>query len=487
MANRPDVQKLVISAISGVALLGAHVATADSYIHMDFSTNKTCFQTAPFVQTFQKGDFTIRFQDGLVIIDGGCPLNDSAIDFPPSDIPPCPLGGTAFVAQGDLDHDGVRDDLSYWSVSSVIDNALVEAFRPELVSLNAAPNSPLPRPQNNFNDEGIATFYNLFGNTYEYDEATYSFSRTYALGTGELVRMNRELPLGQYQFLFPIKGQPNRPYPITVALTPFVEPFLANTAGRNQFRIIGGHWNAGAYEVDPRVLNRISWQGNTSSNIRPSLDALYFSIFDSTDSAALFPPSGRTRILSPLGTSTTIPPFFFLVGDDGIIHVDFERSQGGILTDISTRHFEAPIRFIDTYAGFAQITFPVGSKSSTITSGADYDKDGWSNLTEYAYQSDATNTDAAVPDSPLLTGNFTVTPPATNAVRTVTILKRPNTGLSLTYGFQTSTDGVHYKAAKLTTAGGWTVITDDTTTLQVQSTAAIPASVVFRPTVKANY
>ncbi|MEI7928934.1 MAG: hypothetical protein WCH40_10330, partial [Verrucomicrobiales bacterium] len=314
------------------------------------------------------------------------------------------------------------------------------------------------------------------------------------------------------------------------------------------------------------------------------VDTLHFGIYDPTDTVSTFPPSGELLIPNPLTTSYNLPPFFYNVGDTGVGRMTFDRALGvnQFTADISQRLFKFNIRFIDTYSGFAVISFPLGSTASRVAAGGDYDLDGFSNILEYAYQSEVLNksiiptstvivptdlvvtplalsfkqltfptnstvlppipgvpnilqkstnngvtwvtqvypgpswfvnpslpgtTDitstVAVPSppaifrlttsqvSPLTNGNFTVINLGGN-IQQITILKRPNIGASLTYGFERQ-NGTQWAKEVLPTVVGasnarWTLTADDAT--QLVATSVIPIAVpptVFRPAVKQNY
>lgn len=386
--KRLDVQNLVISAAIGLSLFAAQAAKADLY--MQFGTKKSCLQTAPFAQNFTKGTFEVLLRDGLIIIDGSCVLQPKLIKFGPDPIF-CPLGSTGFIATGDFDRDGTRDDLQYWSFLGDIPAFTVEPYRPDLVFLNSAPPSTLPRPLGLFRDDSVTSFYNVLSPILrQYDQSRYELIRKYGIGGGELARMGRDLPVGQYEFTYPRLNLPTRSVAIPVTLIPFVDPFQATQKERDFFRITNGHWNAGSIEMDPRLINTITWKGNSSSVIRPGPDQLHFGIYDADDALLTFPESGEIQIPNPLTTSYNIPPFFYDPGDVGVANLRFNRNLrlNNVGFDVSERKFKFKLKFIDTYAGYAALTFPLGTATSRTRPTSDYDLDGYTNLVEYAYQSD---------------------------------------------------------------------------------------------------
>jgi len=456
---------------------------------MQFGTTKAAVQTAPFTQTFTGGTFEVLVRDGLVLLDPACVIDPQLFAFPPSALPPCPLGATGFIATGDVDRDGIRDDLQYWSLTGDIPAYYIEPYRPDLVLLNAAPASSLPRPLGLFRDDGVTSFYNIRATTLQYDQARYELVRPYAAGNGEMARMKRDLPYGQYQYTYPSLGRPNQPLAIPVTLTPFVEAYQPTTNEKTAFRVTNSRWNAGSLEMDPRLINKLTWQGNDNRAIRSGVDSLRFGIYDAADVAITFPPSGELTIPNPLTNFYNVPPFFYAVGDTGTARFTFRRNMAlnSISYDVSSRQFKFKIRFIDTYAGFTAITYPLGSTSTVTRATGDFDADGFTNLLEYAYGSDPQSNLA----TPLTSGNFTITDLGGN-IQQITITKRANVGASLTYGFE-SKSGTKWVAEKLPTVVGasnarWTLTANDETQLVATSVVAIPVPPnEFRPAVKQNY
>jgi len=188
------------------SLLALSVASADVY--MGVAADKNFIQQSPFRFGFTGGNLNLILRDGLVIIDAACVTDPQPIPFPPTAIPPCPLGATGFVAQGDIDRDGVRDDLQYWSVLSIIPAFIVEPSRPELCQLAAGPASKLPRPLKNFRDDSLVTFYDIRTTSMtDYDQSRYELIRTYgsvrqvetfrALGPVVALPLLPEVPAGE--------------------------------------------------------------------------------------------------------------------------------------------------------------------------------------------------------------------------------------------------------------------------------------------------
>ena len=170
-----ETRRILLAAASLLATV-----TAQADVAMSLSANKLFYQTSPLVVRFETGSLEIFVRDGLVILDAACVVDPQLFFFPPSNIPPCPLGATGFVASGDVDRDGVRDDNQYWSVSTVIPALVIEPARPELCQLYSAPPSKLPRPLTNFADDSVVTFFDIStAFVQQFDQSRYELIRPY--------------------------------------------------------------------------------------------------------------------------------------------------------------------------------------------------------------------------------------------------------------------------------------------------------------------
>jgi hypothetical protein len=477
---------------------------------MTLSVDKRFYQRSGFRLDFAAGQLNLLLSDGQVYLDGACVIDPQPFFFGPSQLPPCPLGATGFIAQGDVDRDGIRDDNQYWSVVGVVPAFLVEPSRPDLVQLFSAPPSKLPRPLSNFRDDSIVTFYNVSTPAVtQYDWSRYELTLPYGSNSqvetavvqaliqtggflnvvvtgvdiagsplvvqvpvlpgdfgGELAvkirealedvpaitdfyavggiganvvltelepngndptlsivveagtatgfglptpislntvtgavaspaatakRMREELVNGQYIFNFPRLNNPElTPVAIPVTLTPMVEALDGASRSKDGFRFTSGTWDGEYYQLDPRLINLITWTGNNRSNIRPN-DRMFFSILSAAEDTIIFPPTvPLTRVLLSDATvqEYTLPPFFFDVGVEGVMSVDCQRflPSNGVAFDTSSRQFRANVRMVDSYAGFAQITFPVGSTKDALKPASDVDRDGMSNIDEFAFE-----------------------------------------------------------------------------------------------------
>lgn len=501
------------------ALMTVQAAKAD--LVMALGANKTHYQISGQSLRFEGGELNLFLRDGLVILDGACVIDPQLFFFPPSNIPPCPLGATGFIATGDVDRDGVRDDNQYWSVASVIPAFVIEPSRPEIPQLYSGPPSKLPRPLQNFRDDAVVTFYDISTAVVrQYDQSRYELIRPYgsvrqvetaqALGnvladgnievivtgsdiagsplsvpvavTGPFVnednelvpgmtgpqwaaairealsavdaitdfysvggqgnlitlseivpngndptlninlqpgtavvvglpstvslnttvgafnapvaalkQMNEEIVPGQYIFTFPRLGSPDlNPVAIPVTIVPNLEAVNPASRTRAGFRFTSGTWNGDIYQMDPRLISRITWTGNDRSVIRPG-DQFYFSILNDAEDFLQFPPTiPQNPVLLPIPTvqQYNLPPFFFDVGQTGVMDLRYQRNllTNGVSGDFSERNFRAKVSFVDSFNGFVQTTFPLGTLKRDVTPKGDIDRDGMTNVEEFAYQ-----------------------------------------------------------------------------------------------------
>lgn len=486
------------------------LATAQADVYMGLGVNKRYYQQNAFKLEFDTGELDLLVRDGLVIL-AFCTIDPQLFFFGPVLVPPiCPLGATAFIAAGDVDRDGIRDDNQYWSVDSVIPAFIIEPSRPELAQLFSAPPSKLPRPLPNFRDDSVVTFYDIRGaSVTQYDQSRYELIIRYGSvpqvetaatlgtinitgaldvvvsgqdivgspltvpvavtaglngpgvansirvalaavpaitdvytvgGTGSAIvltertpdgndptlnvgvfagtsggfgyptpfsintaigsfkspaaaskQMREELVTGQYIFTYPRLDAPDlNPVAIPVTITPNVEALDGASRSRNGFRFTTGTWDGDVYQMDPRLINVVRWTGNDRSNIRPG-DQIYFSILNPREEFLTFPPTipeAPVILSSPTVQDYTIPPFFYEVGEEGVMNLDYQRflPSNGVAYDVSERDFRAKLRMVDSYAGYAQITFPLGTSKDDISPTGNFDRDSMSNLEEFAFQ-----------------------------------------------------------------------------------------------------
>ena len=208
---------------------------------------------------------------------------------------------------------------------------------------------------------------------------------------GALKQMNEELVNGRYIFSFPSKQRTGvTPVNLAVTIVPSLDGYNSNPRQKGTgFRFTSGTFSGGFFEMDPRVLNNITWTGNDATNILQG-DQIYFSILNQAESRIEFPPTvPQTPVIlaNPAVQAYTLPPGFFDVGDQNVLELLFQRSLGftGASFDRSRREFRMDVKFVDSYLGWAQRAFELGTSDDTSPSG-DADGDGMINVEEYAYQ-----------------------------------------------------------------------------------------------------
>lgn len=503
-----ETHRIAATVATLLSLAAAQVDAQDVY--MGLGVNKRHYQRSAFKLDFDSGELNLLLRDGIILLSP-CILHPSLSFFDPITVPPlCVLGATAFVAAGDIDRDGVRDDNQYWSVAGIIPAFLIEPSRPDLAQLFSAPPSKLPRPLPNFRDDSVVSFYNIRTPTVrQFDQSRYELIIRYGsipqvetatllgaiLGDGSLSvtvtgqdivgspltipvpvlgldlgseaadkvrvalaavnaitdvytvggtgnnivlteinpdgndptlnvsiaagtaigiglpvpfsvdtqvgsvtpgasaakQMREELVDGQYTFTFPRLGSPElAPVAVPVTITPNVEALDPASRSSKGFRFTSGTWDGDHYQMDPRLINTIRWVGNDRSNIRPG-DQIFFSILNTAEDFITFPPTipqSPIILSSPTLQSYIMPPFFYEVGEEGVMNLDYRRflPSNAIAFDVSERNFRAKIRMVDSYAGYAQVTMPLGTSRNDFAATGNIDRDSMSNLEEFAFQ-----------------------------------------------------------------------------------------------------
>lgn len=337
----------------------------------------------------------------------GC--GPSVTYFPPSIF--CPLGATAYVAAGDINLDGVRDDFSYFEVRSVTAAVAIEPSRLDLCKLYSAPPSTFPR-NFGFLDNTIVVYYNIQTESIKEYKLT---SYLNAINYGTRGEMDAAVVPGLYTFVFPRLRTPEVAVQIPVMYHHIPEGSIKKNHVRTGFRFtkLNGaalRWSTdGFVEMDSRVINTFEWEGNTQDVIFPSSDVLYFAVLDLGNAAVpvrgnperdapaglntLFPgflAPGTSRVILPnaLETKFALPPGMVPVppfGKEGAVEVTLVRSMvsSSVATDAAQRFYQMPVRFVNTYAGWAAVSFPPGTSAAMRAPTADPDGDGFNNQREY--------------------------------------------------------------------------------------------------------
>jgi hypothetical protein len=206
-----------------------------------------------------------------------------------------------------------------------------------------------------------------------------------------LKQMREELVHGQYVFTFPRLNNPSGiPVAIPVTVLPNLEAVDPTSRVRSGFRFTSGLWDQGVYQMDPRTITTITWQGNDRTVVRPG-DRIFFSILNRAEDFITFPPTvpqNPILLSSPTVQNYTLPPFFYEVGEEGVMRLEYRRflPSNGIAFDISQRDFRARIKMVDSYRGYAQITFPLGTRTRDTSPTANFDRDAMTNAEEFAFQ-----------------------------------------------------------------------------------------------------
>ncbi|MCH2330704.1 MAG: hypothetical protein MK312_04110, partial [Roseibacillus sp.] len=196
----------------------------------------------------------------------------------------------------------------------------------------------------------------------------------------------------------------------------------------------------------------------------------------------VFPPypievAGGARspfVVGTLDNHYELGPFFFNPGDSVDASLDLSRSSvsGQTSTDSGSYALSFRVQFIDTYEGFAILGglgddtgFPFATPSSEREPDYDFDRDGATNLLEYALGSNV-----ADPNS---RPAFLYALDEEAGSCTATLEKRPFTGTSLDYFFEYSTD-----LRTWTTIGDedpiFDIVVDDDENLQVTNLSNFP-------------
>ena len=257
-----------------------------------FANSKSWRQTGPETLNYLGGRTDMFFQDGFWEL-GPCTGPWPSI-FGPSIF--CPIGTTGFIAQGDIDGDGLNDQGSFWSVASITPAATIEPFRPDLIRLISAPPSGFTRLLRSSNgdiagifdvfDASVIVWYNALDGIIDDNEVTiYNALRGYETGSQELERHYDDVPWGPYKFSLPgivPSSAPAdlEPEPIIYGIDHVVTPdaWPGRGAVAQGWRNSNEDWGSnGALEADPRTFYDFQWSGLNPSNTLQS-DVLTFSL-----------------------------------------------------------------------------------------------------------------------------------------------------------------------------------------------------------------
>ncbi len=402
------------------ALLASVTVPADAQVKIELSTYKS-YRQDPSAMKFSGGIFNIDATDGLAIKLIGC---DAPFYYTPT--LGCPPGSTALVTAGAFGNSTPFLN-PYIAVTSITPGVIIEPHRPELVKLRAAPASKLKRPAGGFADDSYTLFYNLhqLETVRDYTITGYTTSMSY-LST-ERSRFEKEIVKGVYRYEFPRLNLPNLVVPISATIYPMPEGIakLNNRKTGVQFDTKGQSWDPdGFLKLDVNGSSIVKWSGFSPSIVFAGVDRLYFSLKfmrDPTDStsatlyvnpedpaykdtsdttvplpASVFPPfvtGGNPRVLlaNPYVTSYTLPPIL-PGGTKAIAQLELQRTfqTSGVAYDFSTRTFEIPVAYYDSYATYRVARF---GGTAVPLSGLDQDFDGdtFTNFTEWVLGTNPAN------------------------------------------------------------------------------------------------
>lgn len=280
-------------------------------------------------------------------------------------------------------------DQSFYELTGLETATTVEPGRSDRVDLKARPvGSDFPTDLDNIVDIPVTIFYDLqdlSGNVQQYNIASYTWSRGYTTRKS----MENEVLLGSYEFQFPRRFQPKQNTILKFDVTPMVEGYKSSGVPGG-FRFVNtGPFADGFAQYDYRVVNSFEWSGIVPSTVAGT-DIGYLSFKSVSDATApagatVFPPVAglRIRLTSPYLTTYSLPPGFFGVNSQAVLELTIERQTGTGLGAVSSRTFQLPIKFVNTFAGFAAVSFPESTPAVSKAAGADPDGDGISNWVEW--------------------------------------------------------------------------------------------------------
>ncbi len=275
------------SLLAAALLLAPALSPAQN---LSFENTKAWRQTGPETIFFLGGETNMFFVDGFWELSG-CGHPSLSIIGPNLF---CPLGTTGFIAQGDIDGDGVNDQGSFWSIQSITPAASVEPFRSDLFRLVSAPPSGFTQILRgtdgdvsaifDVQDYSVVVWYNVLGGLVDDFEVTqYQALRSYGPGKQELDRHYFDVPWGPYKFALPAlvpNSSPLEPGELIFPVDHLVTPDAYSGRGMvpQGWRNINEEWGLkGSLEFDPRTFYDFKWGGLSGNNTLES-DVLLYSM-----------------------------------------------------------------------------------------------------------------------------------------------------------------------------------------------------------------
>lgn len=418
---QPNSAFRLVSFALKFALLSSSAALAQGggVVRFELETKKTYRQPNRSEVGFRDGYFRMQLRDGDYTVSPCAPSPVDFAWFPPTDIPPCPLGATGFVTAGPLsDYWGSLLQGEYWSLASVVPAVAIEPYALDRCKLLAAPLSTLPRPQTLFEDACYSIFYDIgvtSTDAREYRITNYAFDLFYREldDFGDVVPsayqeqlMDAQIVPGNYQYAFPRLDSETQEVGLWSRYYNIPEGYKTKPTKRGVLFTYPSQFDPQGFALlnVKDLKNPVKWQGITSSNAYAAVDKLYFSIKELREpdnpnseslETAVFPPyqspTTPTRILlkSPFVSSYQVPPTLY-AGSKGVIELELVRSatSQGVIYDVSSRRYQMPVFIGDHYYSYVLKTF--GTKITTnIGLDDDYDGDGFNNVAEWILGSNA--------------------------------------------------------------------------------------------------
>lgn len=243
-------------------------------------------QTGPNSSFYMGGNTGIYFQDGSWSLSA-C-FQPSTTIISPNIF--CPLGTTGFIAQGDVDFDGVNDQGSFWSIDQIARASVIEPFRPDQFLILSAPPSGIADALRESNgdiaeifeviDTSVIIWYNVLASPPDdYEITVYQAYRPYGPGKKEEQRHFDDVPWGTYLFTLPqinSIAEPPRPVPFAVDHLVIADAFPGRGVIPRGWKMTNDEWYNEELEFDPRMFHKLEWGGVDTTNTLAT-DSLRFS------------------------------------------------------------------------------------------------------------------------------------------------------------------------------------------------------------------
>jgi hypothetical protein len=279
--------KKLLLTLAVIAPLAASAQNDLNKVDIQFVNFKAFTQVSDKKFDYLSGIHQITIRDGFYFYDPACNKYNFGRFFAlPSTDPPtlCPLGTTGFVAQGDLNEDGVSDRGSFVSIVRIFKANTIPPNREREITVLASPSRKYNRKPVFF-DKSTLIQYDLVGSgggliggsTKLYEITGYAYRQQFP----NLKTQDKALVNGVYKFALPAFNLPGRQNAFTFTKNPFITAYPGLGKQKSGFRITNGNWkNNGIYnamELDPRVSNALEWSGVEGSSVIAS-DVIKFSI-----------------------------------------------------------------------------------------------------------------------------------------------------------------------------------------------------------------